>query len=83
MKQQPKRRGRPPKNKLTPVNKTPSLQETLDQVVDDIEQENKLEEMHRLATYWRDAYHQIDARYRDSEAVIKYLENKIAQLVRR
>lgn len=77
MKQQPKRRGRPPKNKLTPVNKKPTESQILEQAIKDNE------ELQRLATYWRDAYHQIDARYRDSEAVIKYLENKIAQLVRR
>lgn len=80
----PKKVGRPRKNVLTPVNKKP----TAKQVKDNLLAENlKLTEWTLL---WKKKYETLEqdytqakVMYLNSQAVIAYLEEKIAQLVRR
>lgn len=79
MKTQQKRRGRPPKNVLTPVNKKPSNAGKAKAYRESLEKENF--ELQRLALYWKDAYTKLDSEYRGKDAVIRYLETKIAQLI--
>lgn len=46
---------------------------------ENLEKENA--ELQRIAMYWRDAYHKIEAEHRGSSAVIRYLETKLITLV--
>ena len=62
-----------PAKVLTRVNKKPT--DTIKRL------ETDLEEMQRVAVYWKQAYHELDAETRGNVAVIKYLETKIQQLI--
>lgn len=73
------KRGRPRKNTLTPVNKKPSVAGRAKAYRESLEKENF--ELQRLALYWKDAYTKLEAEYRGKDAVIRYLETKIAQLI--
>jgi hypothetical protein len=77
----PKKRGRPRKNVLTPVNKTTKAKRNYTKSTDVIKRlETDLSEMQRVAMYWKQAYHNLDDKTRGNVAVIQYLESKIEQL---
>lgn len=68
------------KKKLTPVNKKP-VARPINLHNEVIRLETDLGEMQRLAMYWKQAYHELDDKTRGNEAVIRYLEGKIIQLI--
>jgi len=79
----PKKRGRPRKNVLTPVNKKPRVINT--QSKDNLRAEN--DQLHGFCLEWRDKCDsqqkeiaRIQHLYMDSQAVVRYLESKIEQL---
>lgn len=78
----PKRgRGRPRKNTLTPVNKSDKAKRVHSKPTETIKRlEIDLSEMQRLAMYWKQSYHELEAKSRGNVAVIQYLESKIEQL---
>lgn len=85
MKQQPKRRGRPPKNKLTPVNKKPSRVGMAKAYKAKLEAE--INQLYGFCNEWRAKCDKqeleiarIQHLYMDSQAVVRYLESKIEQL---
>ena len=68
------------KKKLTPVNKS-EVKVPRKKPTDAIRSlETDLVEMQRLAMYWKQAYHELEAKTRGNVAVIQYLESKIQQL---
>lgn len=67
------------KKKLTPVNKK-AVARPINLHNEVIRLETDLGEMQRLAMYWKQAYHNLEAKTRGNEAVIQYLESKIQQL---
>lgn len=70
------------KKKLTPVNKSTKTKRVHTKPTDTIKRlETDLTEMQRLAMYWKQAYHELEAKARGNEAVVKYLESKIIQLI--
>ena len=84
MKQQ-KRRGRPPKNKLTPVNKEPSRVGIAKAYKAKLEAE--INQLYGFCNEWRAKCDKqeleiarIQHLYMDSQAVVRYLESKIEQL---
>jgi hypothetical protein len=77
----PKKRGRPRKT-LTPVNKSVEAKRAYAKPTESIKRlETDLAEMQRLAMYWKDAYTKLEAEHRGTNAVIRYLESKIALLL--
>jgi hypothetical protein len=77
----PKKRGRPRKNVLTPVNKSDKAKRVHSKPTDTIKRlETDLSEMQRVAMYWKQAYHELEVKSRGNVAVIQYLESKIEQL---
>lgn len=69
------------KKKLTSVNKSNGGKRRYAKPTDAIKRlETDLIEMQRLAMYWKQAFHDLEARTRGNEAVIQYLESKIQQL---
>jgi len=84
----PKRgRGRPRKNTLTPVNKKPSVAGKAKAYREHLESEIK--ELYGFCNEWRakcdkqeSEIARIQHLYMDSQAVVRYLESKIAQLIK-
>lgn len=69
------------KKKLTPVNKkVPKVERPINLHNEVVRLEKDLTELQRLAMYWKQAYHELEAKTRGNEAVIQYLESKIQQL---
>lgn len=69
------------KKKLTPVNKSNGGKRRYTKPTDTISSLQKdLMEMQRLAMYWKQAFHDLEAKTRGNDAVIRYLESKIQQL---
>lgn len=68
------------KKKLTPVNKK-AVARPINLHNEVIKLETNLGEMQRLVMYWKQAYHELEAKTRGNEAVVKYLEGKIIQLI--
>lgn len=68
------------KKKLTPVNKK-AIARPINLHNEIIRLETNLGEMQRLVMYWKQAYHELEAKTRGNEAVVKYLEGKIIQLI--
>jgi hypothetical protein len=78
----PKKRGRPRKNVLTPVNKSTKAKRVHIKPTDTIKRlETDMAEMQRLAMYWKQAYHELEVKSRGNVAVIQYLESKIIELI--
>lgn len=82
----PKKRGRPRKNTLTPVNKKPRKAGIAKAYKAKLEAEIK--QLHQFCLEWRDKCDRQDKEiariqhlYMDSQAVVKYLESKIVQLI--
>lgn len=69
-----------PTKVLTPVNKKPrKVRSKPTEVIKQMEVD--MHEMQKLAMYWKDAYTKLEAEHRGTNAVIRYLESKIAQLL--
>ena len=84
--QAPKKRGRPAKNTLTPVNKKPRKAGIAKVYKEKLEAENK--QLYDFCLQWRDKCDKQDKEiariqhlYMDSQAVVRYLESKIVQLL--